>query len=339
MIEVSALTKYYGPRRAIKDLSFTADKGQVIGLLGLNGAGKSTTMNIITGCLSSSSGKVLFDGVDIETEPEKAKARIGYLPEIPPLYTDMRVDEYLSFIFELKRAKQKKAAHLDGISQETGIAEVYKRLIKNLSKGYRQRVGLAAALIGDPETIVLDEPTVGLDPTQIIEIRNLITRLGAERTIILSSHILSEVQAVCGRVIVLNKGEIAADDTPQNLARSLRNYSSYIAVIEGNPQAVSAALSALEDVEEVRKLSVENTQPLNAEGAQPPGAETADVYEYLINGKDNRDIRRAVSLALSKAGLIFLNTKQRDVSLENVFIELTNTDSEVTDDSGTKAGI
>jgi ABC-2 type transport system ATP-binding protein len=217
MIEVSGLTKYYGPRRAINDVSFTADKGQVIGLLGLNGAGKSTTMKIITGCLSSSSGKVLFNGIDIEADPEKAKARIGYLPEIPPLYADMRVDEYLSFIFDLKKARQKKVSHLEELSRETGITEVYKRLIKNLSKGYRQRVGLAAALIGDPDTIVLDEPTVGLDPTQIIEIRNLITRLGSERTIILSSHILSEIQAVCGRVIVLNKGEIAADDTPQNL--------------------------------------------------------------------------------------------------------------------------
>jgi ABC-2 type transport system ATP-binding protein len=325
MIEVSGLTKYYGPRRAVNDVSFTADKGQVIGLLGLNGAGKSTTMNIITGCLSSSSGRVLFDGVDIEQEPEKAKARIGYLPEIPPLYTDMRVNEYLSFIFDLKKAKQKKAAHLEGISRETGVSGVNRRLIRNLSKGYRQRVGLAAALIGDPETIVLDEPTVGLDPTQIIGIRNLITRLGRERLIILSSHILSEVQAVCGRVIVLNKGEIAADDTPQNLAQALRNYSSYIAVIEGNPEAVTAALSALEDVEEVRKLGAENTQMSGAEGKTEGG----DIYEYLISGRDNRDIRRAVSLALSGAGLILLNTKQRDLSLENVFIELINTDREL----------
>jgi ABC-2 type transport system ATP-binding protein len=331
MIEVSGLTKYYGPRRAINDVSFTADKG-VIGLLGLNGAGKSTTMNIIAGCLSSSSGQVLFNGIDIEAEPEKAKARIGYLPEIPPLYTDMRVDEYLSFIFELKKAQQKKAPHLEEISGETGVTEVRRRLIKNLSKGYRQRVGLAAALIGDPETIVLDEPTVGLDPTQIIEIRNLITRLGTERTIILSSHILSEVQAVCGRVIVLNKGEIAADDTPQNLARAMRSYSSYIAVIEGNPEAVSAVLSALEDVEDVKKLGQESAlpdaekTPAGAENTQPAGA---DVYEYLISGKDKRDIRRAVSLALSKAGLILLNTTQRDASLENAFIELITADREL----------
>jgi ABC-2 type transport system ATP-binding protein len=331
MIEVSGLTKYYGPRRAVSNVSFTADKGRVIGLLGLNGAGKSTTMNIITGCLSSSSGKVLFDGIDIEAEPEKVKARIGYLPEIPPLYTDMRVDEYLSFIFELKRCRQKKTVHLEEISRETGVTEVRGRLIKNLSKGYRQRVGLAAALIGDPATIVLDEPTVGLDPTQIIEIRNLITRLGTERTIILSSHILSEVQAVCGRVIVLNKGEIVADDTPQNLSRSLRNYSSYIAVIEGNPEAVHAALSTLEDLEELRKL--------NAENIQPSGNENANVYEYLISGKDKRDIRRSVSLALSKAGLILLNTKQRDLSLENVFMELINTEREFTNDSGTQTGI
>jgi ABC-2 type transport system ATP-binding protein len=211
MVEVSGLTKNYGGRGAVDHLDFTLEDGEITGLLGLNGAGKSTTMNIITGCLSATSGTVLINGIDIAAEPEKAKVHIGYLPEIPPLYTDMKVREYLDFVFDLKKVKDRRKERMEEIRARTGIGEVFGRLVGNLSKGYKQRVGLAAALAGDPAILVLDEPTVGLDPAQIIEIRNLILELGKTRTVLLSSHILSEVQAVCGRVIVLHRGRMAAD--------------------------------------------------------------------------------------------------------------------------------
>ena len=211
MVEVSELTKNYGGRRAIDHLDFALEDGEITGLLGLNGAGKSTAMNIITGCLPASAGTVLINGIDMAAEPEKAKALIGYLPEIPPLYADMKVREYLDFVCDLKKIKERRKERMEEIREKTGIREVYGRLVGNLSKGYRQRVGLAAALVGDPAILVLDEPTVGLDPAQIIEIRNLILEWGKTRTVLLSSHILPEVQAVCGRVIVIHQGRIAAD--------------------------------------------------------------------------------------------------------------------------------
>jgi ABC-2 type transport system ATP-binding protein len=210
VLAVSGISKNYGGRRALEGVSFTLNQG-VTGLLGLNGAGKSTAMNIITGCLAATSGKVLVNGISIEDEGEKAKACIGYLPEIPPLYTDMKVREYLDFVCDLKRVKENRKGRLGDICAKTGVGDVCGRLIGNLSKGYRQRVGLAAALAGDPAILVLDEPTAGLDPAQIIDIRNLILDLGKTRTVLLSSHILSEVQTVCSRVIVLHQGRIAAD--------------------------------------------------------------------------------------------------------------------------------
>jgi ABC-2 type transport system ATP-binding protein len=224
MIEVTGLTKYYGKYPAIENISFTAGDGQITGLLGLNGAGKSTTMNILCGCLSASSGTVRINGIDISEEDGKAKQSIGYLPEIPPLYADMKIAEYLDFIYEIKKSagrvapsgspaerRRLKKLYLEEICDRTGIGEIRGRLIRNLSKGYKQRVGLAAALTGNPEILVLDEPTAGLDPAQIIEIRNLIAELGKTGTVIFSSHILSEVQALCGRAIVLRQGKIAAD--------------------------------------------------------------------------------------------------------------------------------
>jgi ABC-2 type transport system ATP-binding protein len=233
MIEVNGLTKKYGKRLAVEDLSFTVPSGQIAGLLGLNGAGKSTTMNILTGCLSSTAGTVKINGIDLSEDSEKAKRGIGYLPETPPLYADMKAGEYLEFIYRLKKVEERivpsgsrkerdlqKRRHLDEICSKTGIGEICGRLIKNLSKGYKQRLGLAAALVGAPEVFVFDEPTVGLDPAQIIEIRNLIADLARSATIIFSSHILSEVQTLCDRVIVLHEGRIAADMGPEQLRDS-----------------------------------------------------------------------------------------------------------------------
>ena len=246
MVEVAGLTKKYGKRLAIEDVSFTVPKGQIAGLLGLNGAGKSTTMNILTGCLSATHGTVKINGIDIAEESEKAKLCIGYLPETPPLYADMRASEYLDFIYGLKKAEERvahtgsrkereseKKRHIGRICSKTGIEEVYSSLVRNLSKGYKQRLGLAAALVGDPEILVLDEPTVGLDPAQVIEIRNLIAELGSSGTVIFSSHILSEVQALCSRVIVLHQGHIAADLGPQEMLEDHSLEKTFIDIVKG----------------------------------------------------------------------------------------------------------
>lgn len=213
MIEVKHLVKRYGEKVAVNDLSFTVQDGEILGFLGPNGAGKSTTMNILTGYLSATSGEVRIDGVDIAEEPERAKKNIGYLPEIPPLYTDMTVEEYLRFVFRLKKVGRdvKRDAHIADICERVYLREVKGRLIRNLSKGYRQRVGIAQAMIGDPKILILDEPTVGLDPKQILEIRDLIRSLRARHTIVLSSHILQEIQAVCTRILIINEGRLAAD--------------------------------------------------------------------------------------------------------------------------------
>lgn len=246
MIEISNLTKHYGKHPALETVSFTVSAGQVVGLLGLNGAGKSTTMNILAGCLSPTFGTVKINGFDMESESEKAKRGIGYLPETPPLYPDMKAGEYLDFIYGIKKAeervapsgsrserKAKKTLHIEEICAKTGIEEMRGRLIKNLSKGYKQRVGLAAALVGNPEILVLDEPTVGLDPAQIIEIRNLIAELGRSGTIIFSSHILSEVQTLCGRVIVLQNGRIAADMGEEELREGGSLEKTFIDLVKG----------------------------------------------------------------------------------------------------------
>jgi ABC-2 type transport system ATP-binding protein len=246
MIEITNLTKHYGKHPALEQVSFTVSAGQVVGLLGLNGAGKSTTMNILAGCLSPSSGTVTINGFDMAGESEKAKRGIGYLPETPPLYADMKAGEYLDFVYGIKKAadrvapdgsrverQTKKKQHIEEICAKTGIEEMRGRLIKNLSKGYKQRVGLAAALIGNPEILVLDEPTVGLDPAQIIEIRNLIAELGKSGTIIFSSHILSEVQTLCGRVIVLHRGRVAADMGEEELREGGSLEKTFIDLVKG----------------------------------------------------------------------------------------------------------
>ena len=256
MIEVQHLTKQYGAKMALNDVSFSVPRGQVLGLLGLNGAGKSTTMNIIAGCLAATSGTVTIDGVDIVKDPLVAKKKIGYLPEIPPLYVDMKVEDFLSFVYELKGLRGDRRGALGQVCEKAGIAHVRSRIIKNLSKGYRQRVGLAAALLGEPAVLILDEPTVGLDPTQIIEIRTLIEQVGKEHTVILSSHILSEIQAVCERVIVLNEGRLVADDTPSNLEGTMQSKNSCVALVEGEPEQVLEALRSAPSVESVERLGL-----------------------------------------------------------------------------------
>lgn len=258
MIEVSNLTKKYGKHEAVKDLSFHVEKGQIYGFLGPNGAGKSTTMNVITGYLCATEGTVTVNGYDTFKEPEKAKAQIGYLPELPPLYPDMTVTEYLKFVAELKKiAKSERKTMIDEAMELTGITDVSSRLIKNLSKGYKQRVGLAQAILGYPEVIILDEPTVGLDPKQIIEIRDLIKKLGEKHTVILSSHILSEVSAVCDQIMIMSHGQLVANDTPDNLANLLSENHSSELHIKGTPEQLEKVRQTIEDAKlEVSEMKV-----------------------------------------------------------------------------------
>lgn len=307
MIKVTGLSKRYGTHLAVNNVSFNIEKGEVIGFLGPNGAGKSTIMNILTGYLSLTQGKAEIDGFDILENPEEAKSRIGYLPEIPPLYVDMKVREYLNFIYDLKKVKFPKKPHIDEVLKLVKIDHVQNRLIKNLSKGYRQRVGFAQALIGNPDVLILDEPTVGLDPNQIIEIRNLISRLGKNHTIILSSHILSEIQAVCKRVIIINKGEIIADDTAENLSDKLSSDRSLVARIVAGEQDMIDALSTVQGVKSVMSL-----------GRKEDGS-----FDFLIEPKDGADIRAAVFERVVSRGKTLLSLTSNKLSLEQVFLRLT----------------
>ena len=307
MISVTGLSKRYGTHLAVKDVNFEIAKGEVIGFLGPNGAGKSTIMNILTGYLSMTQGKVLIDGFDIAEYPEDAKRRIGYLPEIPPLYIDMKVREYLNFIYDLKKVKFPKKPHIDEILKLVKIDNVQNRLIKNLSKGYRQRVGFAQALIGNPDILILDEPTVGLDPKQIIEIRNLISRLGKNHTIILSSHILSEIQAVCKRVIIINRGEIIADDMAENLSDKLSTDHSLVARIVCAEKDMLEALSTVKGVKSVMSLG------RNEEGT----------FDFLIEPEPNEDVRAAVFDRIVSRGKTLLSLTSNKLSLEQIFLRLT----------------
>ncbi|MBE6729221.1 MAG: ATP-binding cassette domain-containing protein [Ruminococcaceae bacterium] len=311
MIEVSGLTKRYGSHLAVKDANFTIQKGEVVGFLGPNGAGKSTIMNILTGYLSLTQGKVEIDGFDIMTDPELAKKRIGYLPEIPPLYLDMTVREYLFFIYDLKKVKFPKDPHIDEIIRLVRITEVADRLIKNLSKGYRQRVGIAGALVGNPDVLILDEPTVGLDPKQIIEIRELISKLGKNHTIILSSHILSEVQAVCKRVIIINRGHIIADDTPEALSKKLSTDHSLIARIAGKEEDALSAINSVRKIETVECL----------------GEYEKGTKDYRIYPADTTDIRGELIKRLAEKNRInLLSLSSNELTLEQIFLRLTGED-------------
>ncbi len=308
MIEVKDLTKRYGQHVGVEDLNFTVNKGEILGFLGPNGAGKSTTMNIITGYLSATEGSVSVDGHDILEEPEEVKKRLGYLPEAPPLYHDMTVREYLSFVGDIKKVDRKtKKVNLEKIMEVVRIEEVYKRLIKNLSKGFRQRVGLAQALIGNPPVLILDEPTIGLDPKQIIEIRNLIKDLGKEHTIILSSHILPEVTAVCERVIIIHRGKIVASDTIENLSRGLRGSHRLSIRIAGPEKESLDLIKTLPEVEKVDLI----------------GSREPDTFDFYVEAKGEADVRKPVFRAMSKAEYPILMMRSVDLTLEDIFIQLT----------------
>lgn len=308
MIEVKNLTKRYGSNVALDNVSFKIEEGTIVGFLGPNGAGKSTTMNIITGYLSATEGSVTVMGKSTLDDPNGVKALIGYLPELPPLYLDMTVREYLDFIFDLKKVKLDRRSHIREICEVTKISNVYGRIIGNLSKGYKQRVGIAQALIGNPPVLILDEPTVGLDPKQIIEIRNLIKNLGKKHTVILSSHILPEVQAVCERILVINNGELVADGAADKLARDLSSDHRLVARIEGPEREVMHAIRGMEKVTDVKST----------------GEKENGVYEFWIDAEENTDVRRDLFMLLARNGWPMLSLRNNDLTLEEVFLQLTS---------------
>jgi ABC-2 type transport system ATP-binding protein len=305
LIQVNNVSKNYGGRQALININFNIKRGEVVGLLGLNGAGKSTTMNILTGYISADSGSVTIGGYDIAKEPLAAKKLIGYLPEQFFFYSDMKVIEYLNFICDIKKIKKDRKEHLDNLCDRVGIAHIKNRMIKNLSKGYRQRVGFVQALLGDPQIVILDEPTIGLDPSQVVDIRALIREVGEKRTVIISSHILSEVQLMCSRVMLLHDGKIIADDTPDNLRKSMSEPNKVIAHIEGEIAAVEKALADRKVFEKVIVLNQKEK----------------GTYEYMIEGKKNSDIRRQLFSCLAKADLPALAINSSQFTLEDYFLK------------------
>ncbi len=302
MVEIKNLTKRYGNILAVNDISFTANPGEILGLLGPNGAGKSTTLNIITGYLSSTSGSVTVEGFDILSDPKRAKAKIGYLPEQPPLYPEMTVRKYLEFVFDLKKVRLPKREHIEEVMTIVMLSDVADRVIRNLSKGYRQRVGLAGALIGNPPVLILDEPTVGLDPKQIIETRRLIKTLGKKHTVIFSSHVLSEVSAICDRVVMINKGTIVADSPIDKLSEVISGTGLLTLEVEGSPSAVRAAIGAVDGVRRVTHTSG---------------------VSYTVSYNSDIDVRRGIFKALAKADCPILMMTAGGLTLEESFLKLT----------------
>ena len=311
MIEINNLVKNYGSNFALDDISFKVAKGEIVGFLGPNGAGKSTTMNILTGYLSSTSGEAKVGGIDILENPNEAKKLIGFLPEQPPLYIDMTVEEYLNFVYDIKACKLKRDAHIEEVMKVTKIDDVRHRLIKNLSKGYRQRVGIAQALIGNPPVIIFDEPTVGLDPKQIIEIRNLIRNLGKTHTVILSTHILSEVQSVCDRIIIINEGKIIADEKTESITQAVEDNRRYSVKVCGPVREVQNVLSHLPGV-----ISAEQT-----------GERELDSYTYVIESEKGVDIRKPLFYAMSEHNWPVIGLEAIGMNLEEVFIKIMEKNS------------
>lgn len=313
MIEVKGLCKNYGSKKAISDISFTVNDGEIMGFLGPNGAGKSTTMNIITGYISSTAGTVTVDGDEIMENPIAVKKNIGYLPEQPPLYLDMTVKAYLSFMYDLKKVKLDKQQHIGQICKLVKIDDVYNRVIKHLSKGYKQRVGLAQVLLGEPKLLILDEPTVGLDPNQIIEIRDLVKSLGKSHTIILSSHVLSEIQSVCDRVIVINNGKVVADDTTANLSSRLSAENRLVLTIEGEKDSVIAALKEVTGVTDVSFIR-QNTD---------------SSAEYVVSYDKAQDVRKFVFSKMAAINCPIISMSNDSMTLEDVFRKLTQEESSI----------
>lgn len=310
MIQVTGLTRRYGSVLAVSDLSFSIKEGEIVGFLGPNGAGKTTTMNMLTGCLRPSAGTIMLGGFDIDTDAAEARKKIGYLPETPPLYPDMTVEEYLDFVYQLKQCKLPQEEHIRQVCTMVGLTDVYGRIIRNLSKGYRQRVGLAQALIGNPDILILDEPTVGLDPKQIIEIRETIRSLGQNHTVILSSHILPEVQAVCDRILVIHHGKIVADGTSAELSERMEGAEQLDMTIEGEPAGVLSTLRAVPGIAEAVVTREDGKKSI-----------------YRITAEPDADIRHSVFDALSQNHMPILSMQQVELSLEDIFLELTETEA------------
>lgn len=307
MVEVKNLTKNYGNIKAVDNISFTVGEGEILGFLGPNGAGKSTTMNMITGYISSTSGTVTIDGKEILENPKEAKSKIGYLPEIPPLYTDMTVKKYLEFMFDLKKVKLPKKEHIEEVMRLVRITEQADRIIKNLSKGYRQRVGFAQALLGNPPVLILDEPTVGLDPQQIIEIRKLIKSLGKKHTIIFSSHVLSEISATCDRILVISNGRIVADAKTDELSSSTAGEEKLSLIVEGTASDIISAIKNIPAVIRVNKVA-------------DKGSNSA---KFMVEYEKDSDIRRDVFNAMARIGCPILDMQSGNESLEEMFLKLT----------------
>ncbi len=308
MIQVENLVRRYGDHMAVDHLSFTVEAGKIYGFVGPNGAGKSTTMNVMTGYIAASSGTVVIDGHDVLKEPLAAKACIGYLPEVPPLYTGMTVREYLMFAAQLKKVpKKERSEHVEEIMGKTGLCDVDKRLIRNLSKGYKQRVGFAQALLHDPKVLILDEPMAGLDPKQIIEMRELIKGLAGSNTVILSSHILSEISAVCDHILIISKGKLVAGGSPKQLEEMMQAKTEVEVTVLGEQDQAEAVLSQMKEVE---RFTIQ------------PGEETGSMV-LSLTAVENADIRKELSVALSGAGLPILSMNRSEKSLEDIFLELT----------------
>ena len=321
MIQVENITKKYGNFTAVDGISFEIDEGEIVGFLGPNGAGKSTTMNMITGFIEPSEGRIIVDGYDISKKPKKAKKQIGYMPEGVPLYSDLTVREFVSYMAYLKGCdKKQKKEEIEKVLAETGLTEVQNKLTKNLSRGYKQRVSMAGALIGNPKVIILDEPTVGLDPKQVTEIRALIKELGKSHTVILSSHILSEVSQICNRVIIINKGKIVAIDTPENLENKVvQNNAIYVTVEdpENKMENIKEKLNSVIDIEFI----VENEDKTK---------------KYIIKGEKDVDLRKEIFETFAKEGITIFEMKKADATLEDAFMKLINDSSELNKDDNTK---
>lgn len=307
MIEVKHVTKKYGKAVAVEDISFSIKEGEIVGLLGPNGAGKSTTMNMLTGFIEQTEGEIIIDGYDMLKKPKKAKKEIGYMPEGVPLYTDLTVREFVQYMAEIKQVdKKNRKEKVDQIIEQTGLKEVEKKLIKNLSRGYKQRVSMAGALVGTPKILILDEPTVGLDPKQITEIRNLIKELGKTHTVILSSHILSEVSQICNKVIIINKGKIIAIDTPENLENKVSNNNCVYVTVEDPENKVNNMKDKIKDIQKLELITE------NEDGTK----------QYMIEAQGDIDLRKTIFSEFAKENITIFELKKADSTLEDAFMKL-----------------